>query len=42
MLYNIRSIGRKKILFKKIFLSSFYRGHIMTLIVLVQKLAKIL
>ena len=31
------SIGRKKILFKKIFLASFYRGSILTLIVLVQK-----
>jgi hypothetical protein len=30
-------IGRKKILFKQIFLASFYRGSILTLIVLVQK-----
>jgi hypothetical protein len=30
-------VGRKKILFLKIFLASFYREHILTLIVLVQK-----
>jgi hypothetical protein len=35
-----RSVGRKKILFLKIFLASFYRGHIPTLIVLVQKWGK--
>ena len=34
------SAGRKKILFKKIFLASFYGGHILTLIVLVQKWPK--
>jgi hypothetical protein len=34
------SVGRKKILFKKIFLASFYGGHILTLIVLVQKWPK--
>jgi hypothetical protein len=33
---------RKKILFLKIFLANFYRGHILTLIVLVQKWPKIL
>ena len=31
------SVGRKKILFFLKFLASFYRGHILTLIVLVQK-----
>jgi hypothetical protein len=31
------SVGRKKILFFKIFLARFYKGHILTLIVLVQK-----
>ena len=31
------SLGIKKILFFKIYLASFYRGHILTLIVLVQK-----
>jgi hypothetical protein len=30
-------VGRKKISFLKIFLASFYREHILTLIVLVQK-----
>jgi hypothetical protein len=34
------SVVRKKILFLKIFLASFYRGHILTLIVLVQKWPK--
>ena len=34
------SVGRKKILFLKIFLASFYRGHILNLIVLVQKWPK--
>jgi hypothetical protein len=34
------SVGRKKILFFKISLASFYRGHILTLIVLVQKCPK--
>jgi hypothetical protein len=33
-------VGRKKILFFKIFLARFYRGHILTLIVLVQKWSK--
>jgi len=34
------SVGRKMILFFKIFLASIYRGHILTLIVLVQKWQK--
>ena len=34
------SVGRKKILFFKISLASFYRVHILTLIVLVQKCSK--
>jgi hypothetical protein len=33
-------VGRKKILFFKIFLDGFYRGHILTLTVLVQKWQK--
>jgi hypothetical protein len=31
------SVGRKKILFFLIFLARFYKGHIRTLIVLIQK-----
>ena len=34
------SVGRENILFLKIFLASFYRGYILTLIVLVKKLQK--
>jgi hypothetical protein len=33
-------VGRKNILFKKILLASFYRGHILTSIVLAQKWPK--
>ena len=36
----LRSVGRKKILFLKICLASFYKGHILTLIVLIQKWSK--
>ena len=34
------SVGRKKILFFNIFLARFYNGHILTLIVLIQKCSK--
>jgi hypothetical protein len=37
VIFARRRRTRKKILFFKIFLASFYRGHILTLIVLVEK-----
>ena len=37
---KIGSVGRQKFLFFKKFLQRFYRGHILTLIVLIQKLQK--